>query len=304
MSAFEKSDLPTYLSVKQAASYLQLNDKKIYELANSGIIPGTKVTGKWMFPRELLDHWMLESSQTGLLSDQLMFAGADDPLLSLCVNSITNKKDNKALINYSPTSTRMGLDLLQARRIDICCIHWGPYKESHIRHPALLQHYSQHKNWVIIRAFKREHGLIVKPQLLEFAESLQSLFDKEYRWTRRQTGSGTQRFFQELLSQNEATLDDINCEIEATSSRESISTVVLNKADITLGSRSTAKEHCQGFISLGWEAIDFVMPRSIWFRNIFQDLAKQLQSTKIIEAAELLSGYDLGDTGELIWGGD
>ena len=45
-------ELP-FLSVKQTASYLQLNEKKIYELANQGTIPATKVTGKWMFPREL-----------------------------------------------------------------------------------------------------------------------------------------------------------------------------------------------------------------------------------------------------------
>ena len=55
-------DPPRYMSVKQVADYLSLNEKKIYALASEGRIPATKVTGKWMFPRELVDRWMLETS--------------------------------------------------------------------------------------------------------------------------------------------------------------------------------------------------------------------------------------------------
>ncbi|MFV2005255.1 MAG: helix-turn-helix domain-containing protein, partial [Gammaproteobacteria bacterium] len=49
------------MSVHQAADYLQLNEKKIYALVSEGKIPATKVTGKWMFPRELIDQWILNS---------------------------------------------------------------------------------------------------------------------------------------------------------------------------------------------------------------------------------------------------
>ncbi len=41
---------PRFLSVRQAAEYLQVNEKKIYALASEGKIPGTKITGKWLFP--------------------------------------------------------------------------------------------------------------------------------------------------------------------------------------------------------------------------------------------------------------
>ena len=47
-----------FMSVKQVAEYLHLNEKKVYALVNDGSIPATKVTGKWMFPRELVDHWI------------------------------------------------------------------------------------------------------------------------------------------------------------------------------------------------------------------------------------------------------
>ena len=52
------------MSVRQVAEYLHLNEKKIYALVSEGGIPATKVTGKWMFPRELVDRWMLDSSHS------------------------------------------------------------------------------------------------------------------------------------------------------------------------------------------------------------------------------------------------
>ncbi|MGA7982583.1 MAG: helix-turn-helix domain-containing protein [Chromatiaceae bacterium] len=70
--------LPRFLDVKQVADYLNLNEKKVYALVAEGRIPGTKVTGKWMFPRELIDRWVLESSHGGLLADRLVIAGSDD----------------------------------------------------------------------------------------------------------------------------------------------------------------------------------------------------------------------------------
>ncbi|HHJ19837.1 MAG TPA: DNA-binding protein, partial [Gammaproteobacteria bacterium] len=65
MNAPPDSGRLPFLSVRQVADYLQLNEKKIYELANNGTIPATKVTGKWMFPRELIHRWMLDSSHSG-----------------------------------------------------------------------------------------------------------------------------------------------------------------------------------------------------------------------------------------------
>ena len=49
-------NLPRFLDVKQAAEYLNLNEKKIDALVSEGRIPGTTVTGKWIFPRELIDR--------------------------------------------------------------------------------------------------------------------------------------------------------------------------------------------------------------------------------------------------------
>src|SRR5258708_37209764 len=42
----------------EAAEYLRLKERKVYELVAEGAIPCTKVTGKWLVPQQELDHWL------------------------------------------------------------------------------------------------------------------------------------------------------------------------------------------------------------------------------------------------------
>lgn len=152
---------PRFMNVKQVADYLQLNEKKVYALVSEGKIPGTKITGKWMFPRTLIDNWIIESSHGGLLTDRLIIVGSDDPLLQRVIMNIANNIQSNGLVSYTCTGTRLGLSLLAHHKADICTMHWGPYEESYLRHPALLNQYPQHRNWVLVRLFKREQGLLI-----------------------------------------------------------------------------------------------------------------------------------------------
>ena len=40
-----------YLNTEQAAEYLGIKERKLYELIANGEIPCSKVTGKWLFSR-------------------------------------------------------------------------------------------------------------------------------------------------------------------------------------------------------------------------------------------------------------
>jgi len=42
----------------EAAEYLRLKERKLYELVAEDAIPCTKVTGKWLFPQSELDRWL------------------------------------------------------------------------------------------------------------------------------------------------------------------------------------------------------------------------------------------------------
>ena len=50
------------LTVKQVAEYLQVNERTIYKLAQSGKIPCFKVAGTWRFWKREIDEWTRNKS--------------------------------------------------------------------------------------------------------------------------------------------------------------------------------------------------------------------------------------------------
>lgn len=302
MVAVMSQEQHVFMNVKQVAEYLHLNEKKIYSLVNEARIPATKITGKWLFPRELVDRWMLDSAHGGLMTNRLVIAGSDDPLLYRLIMTFAQQTGSHALISYSPTGTRLGLELLQANRIDACGIHWGPNQESHMRHPALLRQYPQYRQWVLIRLFRREQGIMVSRQIGQQRPEPEQLFERPYRWTMRQSGAGAQRFLLEMLSRYETSADRLNCVSTALSEREAAASIAMDQADLAPGARAAANEYGLTFIPFGWESFDLTLPRSIWFRRLFQDLMARLRSPDCQTMAERLTGYDLREAGELVWG--
>lgn len=291
-----------YMSVRQVAAYLQLNEKKIYSLVNEGRIPATRITGKWMFPQELVDRWLLDSAHGGVMTDRLIIAGSDDPLLFRIINQFARDTASHALLCYTPTGTRLGLELLQARRVDACGLHWGPDSESHSRHPALMSQFAHFHDWVLIRAFQREHGLIVAPGLISQVKDKTDLFAPTWRWAQRQPGAGAQRLLLELLGKQRIDPETLTTSVTALSEREAASAIAMHQADVAPGIRAAATEFGLAFIPCGWEAFDIALPRRIWFRRLFQDLLARIKSEPCAELATSFGGYDLSAAGELVWG--
>lgn len=301
-SAHEQA--PRFMSVKQVADYLHLNEKKIYALVRERKIPATKVTGKWVFPRVLVDRWLLETSHGGLLTDRLVIAGGDDPLLHCVVLDLAERFGARALIGYAPTGTQLGLGLLAGLRADVSCLHWGPDSESGLRHPALLQQYDAHRNWVLIRACRREQGLLVRPELLTRYPEPAELLAAPLRWAVGPAGAGSRRYLQEFLARQGVSEDQIDVAATARSEREAACLILRGEADIAAGVQATATETGLGFLALGWEAFDFVLSRGVYFRSLFQSLLEHLRAPDTLARARALGGYDLRPAGELVWGMD
>jgi excisionase family DNA binding protein len=285
----EDREPPRFMTVKQAAAYLQVNEKKIYALVREGKIPATKLTGKWLFPRDLVDQWLLESSHGGLLTDRIVIAGSDDPLLFRAVTQVANALQSRALVSYAATGSQLGLTLLARRRADVCAIHWGPADESYQRHPALIRQYVQAGDWALVRLFRREQGLLVSPGLWSAEVGVEGLFEREVRWVERQEGAGSQRFLRELISHHD--LDPANRRItgRASTEREAASLIAMGQAEVGPGVRA--------------EAFDLALHRGIFFRRLFQRLLDYLRGNECRRQANMLGGYDLAELGNLIWTG-
>ncbi len=73
------------LNTEEAADYLRLSERKLYDLVAQGAIPCTKATGRWLFPKTALDRWLAAGliAPAGLRSETLppIVGGSQDPLL-------------------------------------------------------------------------------------------------------------------------------------------------------------------------------------------------------------------------------
>lgn len=47
------------MTLDEVAEYVRLSRSKLYDLAQSGEIPCSKVAGRWRFHRAEIDEWML-----------------------------------------------------------------------------------------------------------------------------------------------------------------------------------------------------------------------------------------------------
>ncbi|WP_432471030.1 substrate-binding domain-containing protein [Amphritea sp. HPY] len=299
------SDMPAvFMNVRQVTEYLNLNEKKIYAMAAEGQIPATKLTGKWLFPKALVDRWLLESCHGGLMTDRLILGGSDDPLLQAVAIRLTHKLRTKALFGYTVTGTKLGLELLAKGHADACAIHWGRMEESEVRHPALLQQYSESRNWILVHLFCRSQGLVVRSQDQYRLEDPHQALDYRTRWVVRQEGAGAQRFLKEWLVGHARPYEQLTVSNTVFSERELASVIAKGEADIGPGTLSAAKEFGLGFIPVCEESFDLVVPRNVYFRRLLQQLFEFLQSPDGVMLAQNLQGYDLSRSGRLVWSAD
>ena len=80
------------MNTKEVAHYLGVHEKQVYALIKSKRIPSTRVTGKWIFPKPLIDEWIEMNAKKGLgqakeksgrIGGALLASGSNDPILDM-----------------------------------------------------------------------------------------------------------------------------------------------------------------------------------------------------------------------------
>jgi excisionase family DNA binding protein len=51
------------LTTRDLAEYLHIRKNQIYRLIREKRIPATRITGKWLFPKRLIDEVLIESAR-------------------------------------------------------------------------------------------------------------------------------------------------------------------------------------------------------------------------------------------------
>jgi len=294
----------SFLTVPELAQLLHVNEKKIYKLAGEGDIPGTKITGKWIFPRHLVEDWIAENSHGGVMSDRLIIAGSDDRFINQVCNHTAIEHQQSALVSYSPCGTRHGLRMLDTRRADACFINWGATDPNARRHLGLLRGYKNHGSWVVVRCLQRKQGLILSRQFenrisgmeqgeIKIGELENILTDSTLRWAQRNTDSGAERLLEDLCSTSSSNYQSLSIATINNTERSAVGAVSTGEADATCGTQATAHEFQLPFIPVADVSIDLVMSRRTYFRTITQALLNTLTNDHSQAIAKQMHGYRL-----------
>ena len=77
------------MNTREVAEYLRIKERKVYALVREKRIPCTRVTGKWLFPRHLIDLWVAQGTRFPNLRQAVaappVVVGSHDPLLEWCL---------------------------------------------------------------------------------------------------------------------------------------------------------------------------------------------------------------------------
>src|ERR1700757_3475593 len=122
------ANMTDLMSTRTVARYLGINEKKVYFLAKMGKIPCTRVTGKWTFPKKLIDQWIEESASGSLQRKSkseersfLLAAGSDDPSLGI-LRELFEQKTSAAFFMGTLGSSG-GLAAVQSGAADVATSH-------------------------------------------------------------------------------------------------------------------------------------------------------------------------------------
>ncbi len=81
--------MPDVLTLKEAAAWLRLSERSLYELARGRRLPAAQLGGKWLFPRAQLERWLAAQADGEDVAHRLdpppILAGSHDPLLDWAV---------------------------------------------------------------------------------------------------------------------------------------------------------------------------------------------------------------------------
>lgn len=290
------------LTTSEASEYLRLGERKLYELVADGAIPCTKVTGKWLFPREELDRWVL----SGLMRPAGM-AHADPPLI------VGGSQD--ALLEWSLRESGSGLaTLVEGTESGVgrvlrgeaiaAAIHFHTEHDvqgsGHDANVAAARTIAGLHDAVLVGFVRREQGLLLQPGNPKNLTSIAGVLASGAKMAVRQPGAGAQMLLDALLKQHGAKLKDLHrLDPPCLTGPDLASRIRAGEADCGIATRAAAKAAGLDFTPLLWENFDLVMRQRSYFKPALQALMNFIAQPALKQRANDLTGYDTAPAGTI-----
>jgi len=295
------------MDTREVAEYLNINEKLVYKLLKEKKIPGTKVTGKWTFPRRLVDEWIVESAKETIglknkpreLKDHIVIMGSNDFTVEFLSHELSRRFPAYSL-SFSNVGSLAGLIALGRGSSHIAGCHLFDPDTGQYNLPYISRYLPGIKTTVINLVY-RDLGLMVRPGNPLNIISIKDLSRPTIKIINRQQGSGTRVLLDYELKKMGIKPNHVDgYEKEVNTHFEVAMAVVSGNADVGLGILSAAKMLNLTFIHLTNEQYDFVIPRENLSAQPIVSLVKVIRSPEFKQSINQMGGYDTKNTGKVI----
>ena len=289
-----------YLTTREVAALLRIKERKVYELVADNAIPHSRVTGKLLFPRDMVEAWVrrhveFREGTEGLVERPLVVAGSHDPLLDWAL-----RESGSDLATFFDGSLS-GLKRLAGGGAVAAGMHvYEPDREdwnrAHIREriPAMPV--------ILVEWAMRTQGLVLPPGNPQNIGSIADLAGR--RVIPRQEAAGSRVLLEYLMKQ--AGLDPAAMTMldpPARSEADVALAVADGKADAGLAVETVARQYRLDFLPLFRERYDLAVWRRDWFEPPLQKLITFARSPVFADRAAELGGYDIAGLGTVRYNG-
>ena len=187
---------PELLTTREVAQRLRLNQKKVYALVQAGRLPATRVSGKWLFPRTLLDRWLAEHTivppvglMTAMLDRMVVMQGSDDWLLGQVLGHERPRRASPVVA--ATVGSMAGVEAVGRGEAHLAGFH--------VADDELAPYVAAGQSWYALHLGTREQGLVLPRRLRRTVRGLASVAEHRLRFADRQPAAGTHRLTRRLL---------------------------------------------------------------------------------------------------------
>jgi putative molybdopterin biosynthesis protein len=297
----------TLLTTREVAAYIGVNEKMVYSLVAEKGLPASKITGKWLFPRHLVDQWIEANTinypdspvkripETGLL----MVVGSNDPLLEQVI-SWFNKNYPEYIAVFGNLGSMGGLKALREDRCHMAGSHLmeedgSEYNFSHAdrelgRMPA------------VVNFCRREQGLLVAKDNPKQIQSFADLQQPGIRVVNRGPETGTRLLFDRILEKAGIAGTSLAGYDHDVNRNMDVGTEILaGRADAGPGIRAVAHLLGLDFIPLRWERYDLLITKNHFFDRPVQAFLSVLHDPALARLSGNWPGYDTSLSGKMVF---
>ena len=287
----------TLLTTIEAASYLRVKERKLYELVSASAIPCTKITGRWLFPKDELDRWLSDSvvRPNGMAAAEPMpiVGGSHDILLEWAL------RESRSSLATLPEGSDAGLNRFIQGELVAAAIHLHAIDDDKVdANVEALRTRSNLHDSVLIGFARREQGIVVAPGNPLGLADIGDVVQKKARVAVRPPGAGAQLLLEALLHRRKMDLDRLVCVSPPSPTGPDIAQAIRSgRADCGIAFRAVALGAGLDFVPIVWERFDLVIRQRHYFRRSLQAFLNFLRSPAMSQRAQELGGYDVSDAG-------